>query len=53
MLPIKASGQIRLHVKVEMTHYDEMNDKIFDIDMNVYDNARNVIELISFHLFHG
>jgi hypothetical protein len=37
-----------LHVKVEITHYDEMNDKIFDndIDMNVWDNARNVIESI-------
>jgi hypothetical protein len=32
-----------------------MNDKIFDIDidMNVWDNARNVIEPILFHRFHG
>jgi hypothetical protein len=38
-----------------------MNDKIFDIDididiyidMNVWDNARNVIEPISFHRFPG
>jgi hypothetical protein len=32
-----------------------MNEKIFDIDidMNVLDNARNVIEPISFHRFHG
>jgi hypothetical protein len=44
-----------LHVKAEMTHYDEMDDKIFDIDidMNVWVNARNVIEPISFHRFHG
>jgi hypothetical protein len=43
-----------LHVKAEMTHYDEMDDKIFDIDidMNVWVNARNVIESISFHRFH-
>jgi hypothetical protein len=30
-----------------------MNDKRFDIDMNVWDNTRNVIEPISFHRFHG
>jgi hypothetical protein len=48
-----------LHVKVEITHYNEMNDKIFDIgigidiDMNMWDNARNVIEPISFYRFHG
>jgi hypothetical protein len=35
------------------THYSEMNDKIFDIDMNALDNARNILEPISFHLFHG
>jgi hypothetical protein len=51
----KAPGQIPLHVKVEITHYDEMNDKISDIniDMNVRDNARNVIQPISFHQFPG
>jgi hypothetical protein len=44
-----------LHVKVKIIHYDEMNDKIFDIDidMNVWDNAINVIDMISFHRFHG
>jgi hypothetical protein len=32
-----------------------MNDKIPDIgiDVNVLDNARNVIKPISFHPFHG
>jgi hypothetical protein len=34
-----------------------MNDKVWDIDieidMNVWDNATNVIEPISFHRFHG
>jgi hypothetical protein len=56
-LTIKAPGQIPLHIKGEIIHYDEMNDTIFDIDididMNVLDNARNIIEPISFHRFHG
>jgi hypothetical protein len=30
----------------KVTHYDEMNDKMFDIDMNVWNNARNVIDPI-------
>jgi hypothetical protein len=30
-----------------------MNDKILDINVNVWDIARNAIEPISFHLFHG
>jgi hypothetical protein len=53
------TSQTPFHVKIEITHYNEMNDKIFDIDinididMNVWDNARNVIEPISFHRFHG
>jgi hypothetical protein len=37
----------------EIIDYSEMNDKTFDIDMNMCDTARNVIALISFHLFHG
>jgi hypothetical protein len=48
VLPIK---------KHSLTLYNEMNNRIFDIDiridMNVSDNARNVIEPISFHRFHG
>jgi hypothetical protein len=46
-------------LQIEITHYDEMNNKIFDIDididinidinMNVWDTARNATELISFH----
>jgi hypothetical protein len=52
-LTIKAPGQIPKLLQIEIIHYDEMNDKIFDIDididMNVWDNARNVIEPISFH----
>jgi hypothetical protein len=62
-LTIKAMDQISKLLQIEITHYDEMNDKLFDIDidinidininMNVCDNARNVIEPISFHQFHG
>jgi hypothetical protein len=57
-LTIKAMGQISKLLQIEITHYDEMNDKLFDIDsdinidMNVRDTARNVIEPISFHQFH-
>jgi hypothetical protein len=34
-------------------HYIEMNDKIFDNDVNVWDHATNLMERLSFHLFHG
>jgi hypothetical protein len=51
-LTIKASGQIPKLLQIEITHDDEMNDKIFDIDMNVWDNARYAIKPISFHRFH-
>jgi hypothetical protein len=56
-LTIKAPGHFSKLLQIEITHYDEMSDKIFDhdidIDMNVCDNARNAIEPISFHRFHG
>jgi hypothetical protein len=52
-LTIKAPGVMPLHVQKEITHCDEINDKIFDIDMNVRDNARNVIESISSRLIHA
>jgi hypothetical protein len=54
-LTIKGPGQISKLLQIEITHYDEMNNKIFDIDIdiNVWDNARNVIEPISFHRFQG
>jgi hypothetical protein len=32
-----------VHVRKGITHYNVMNDKIFDIDMNVWDFAGNVI----------
>jgi hypothetical protein len=51
-LTIKVPGQKALDVKGEITDYDEINDKIFDVDMNVWDNARNITEPISFHYFH-
>jgi hypothetical protein len=50
-LTIKAPGRILRFLQIEIMHYYEMNDKAFsiDIDMNVWGNARNIIELISFH----
>jgi hypothetical protein len=52
-LTIKRACEIPKLLQIEITHYDEMNDKICDINMNVLDDARNVIESISFHRFHG
>jgi hypothetical protein len=52
-LPTKAPAQMPVHVRKEITHYDEMNHKIIDINMNMWDNARNGMESISFHRFHG
>jgi hypothetical protein len=54
-LTIKAPGQISKLLQIEIIQSDEMNHKIFDIDidMNVWDNIRNSIEPISFHRFHG
>jgi hypothetical protein len=58
-LTIKARCQMPLHVTLEITHYEEIRNKIFNIDvdidiyMNVWDNARNAIEPISFHSLHG
>jgi hypothetical protein len=34
---------MQLHIQEEVIHYNEMNDKIFDIDMNMWDIARNVM----------
>jgi hypothetical protein len=41
-----------LHIQEEATHDNEMNDHKFNIDvnMNMRDIARNVIQLISCHL---
>jgi hypothetical protein len=35
--PVKTSGSMRLHVQKQIIHYNEMNDQIFniDIDMNI------------------
>jgi hypothetical protein len=56
-LTAKGAGQIPKLLQIEIIHYNEMNDKIFDIsidiDMNMCDNARNIIVPISFHRFHG
>jgi hypothetical protein len=42
-----------LYVRKERDHCNEKKDKSFDIDVNVLDQARNGIELISFHPFPG
>jgi hypothetical protein len=42
-----------LYIQIEITHYCEMNDKIFNVDVNMWGIARNAIEPISFHLFRG
>jgi hypothetical protein len=34
-LPIKTSGSMRLHLEKQIIQYNEMNDQIFDIDMNI------------------
>jgi hypothetical protein len=49
----ESTSQTPFHVKIEITHYDEMNNKIYDIDIdintNVWDHARNVMKPISSH----
>jgi hypothetical protein len=52
-LPIKTPGSMPLHGQKEITHYNAMNDQIFNIDMNMGEIERNIIEPISFHRFHG
>jgi hypothetical protein len=51
--PIKARGIMRLRVRKETTQYNEMNDKRLDIDMNVSDIARSVMDATAFRIFHG
>jgi hypothetical protein len=36
-LLIKAPDQMPLHIQKEITHYNEMNNKRFNIDMNMLD----------------
>jgi hypothetical protein len=50
---MKAHLPMPLHIPKEMTHYSEMNNELFNIDMNMWHIARNIIKPISFHLFHG
>jgi hypothetical protein len=49
ILPIKSLA--KCHIQKAIAHHNETNDEIFDIDMNVWDIARNGIKPISFHLF--
>jgi hypothetical protein len=41
-----------LQTQKEIIHYNEMTDRIFDIDMNMWDIVINVIKPIIFHAFH-
>jgi hypothetical protein len=41
-----------LHVRNETAHYNEVHHEIFDIDMDMWKTARNVLKPIRFHLFH-
>jgi hypothetical protein len=45
-LPTKTARQMPFDVGKEITHSGEMNNKLFDIHLDVLDNARNVIERI-------
>jgi hypothetical protein len=47
MLPIKTSGQMPLHIQKEMARCNEMNNKIINVDVNMWGIARNVIKRIS------
>jgi hypothetical protein len=57
LLPITTRGQTALRIQKEITHFNEMDDQIFnigiDMDMIMWDIPRNVTESISFHRFHG
>jgi hypothetical protein len=50
---VKASRPMSWGLQKETTHSSEMNDKAFGLDLNVRDIARNVMEPISFDIFHG
>jgi hypothetical protein len=49
----ESADQMPLGVLKELTHYNEMNNQILDLDVDLWDNARNAIELLSLQLFHG
>jgi hypothetical protein len=40
-------------IQIETTHYTEMNDEVFDNNMNVCHITRNVIGPMPFSLFRG
>jgi hypothetical protein len=52
-LPIKTRGQMLSDVRQEITHYNEMKNRIFDINLNMRDNARRAIAPTWFYPFHG
>jgi hypothetical protein len=51
--PITTLGQMPYGIQKEITHCSEMNEKAFNIDMNMWNIARKIIEPISFQLFHA
>jgi hypothetical protein len=48
-------GQTSLHIQEEITYYNEMNDKIFDndIDRNMWDIVRDVVEWRPLTVYSG
>jgi hypothetical protein len=57
LLPITICGQTPLRIPKEITHSNEMDDQMFDIDIDMnmimWDIPRNVTGSISFHRFRG
>jgi hypothetical protein len=57
IFPIRAPGPTPFGGRKEITQQDDMNDKVFNIDvdtdMKMWDIARNAIGTISFDRFHG
>jgi hypothetical protein len=51
--PITTLGQMPYGIQKGITHCSEMNEKTFNIDLNIWNIARKIIEPISFHLFHA
>jgi hypothetical protein len=44
-------GSMSWYIQKDRTHYSEINNRISNLDINMWDIATNVIEPISFHLF--
>jgi hypothetical protein len=53
ILPVKTPRTMPLQVREEIFHCNELNDKMVNAAMNLWEIARNGMELILFHPFHG